>query len=59
MKTYETEIGYARHTTTNTGSYIYTECKNWWYSVRTNPMDRNNCICPKCHKVIKVDMRDW
>ena len=35
-------------------SYLHTECGNWWYSVNTNPMRREGCICPKCGKTIKV-----
>lgn len=53
----ETEIGIARPSVTGDGSYILTECKNWWFSISNNPMRRDNCICPKCGKVVKVDMR--
>lgn len=35
-------------------SYLYTECGNWWYSVNTNPIRRDGCICPKCGKTVKV-----
>lgn len=37
-------------------SYLYTECGNKWYSITKNPMYRDNCICPKCRKIIKVIM---
>lgn len=37
-------------------SYLYTECNNFWYSRTKNPMFRDNCICPKCKRVIKVVM---
>lgn len=53
----EIENGYARPSTNdNFGeySYVYTECGNWWYSVKTNPMSRDGCICPKCGKIVKV-----
>ena len=55
----ETEKAYARPATTDKDgeySYLYTECGNWWYSVKTNPMYRNNCICPKCGRTVKVIM---
>lgn len=54
---YETENAYPRQSTTDKEgeySYLYTECGNWWYSVNTDPVRRNNCICPKCKKVVKV-----
>lgn len=53
----ETEKGYARQSTTDKEgeySYIYTECNNLWYSVKNDPMYRNNCICPKCGRIVKV-----
>lgn len=56
---YETEKGYPRPATTDKFgeySYIYTECGNYWYSTVKDPMYRNNCICPKCKKMIKVIM---
>ena len=28
-------------------SYIFTECGNYWYSVNSNPMKRDRCVCPK------------
>ena len=37
-------------------SYLFTECGNIWYSTTKDPMYRNNCLCPKCGKVVKVDM---
>lgn len=37
-------------------SYLFTECGNTWYSTTKNPMYRDNCICPKCRKIIKVIM---
>ena len=37
-------------------SYLFTECGNMWYSTEKNPMWRDNCICPKCDKIIKVIM---
>lgn len=39
-------------------SYLYTECNNWWYSVNPDPMRRNNCICPKCGKTVRVIVPD-
>ena len=51
------ENGYARPGTgDNFGEYscLYTECGNWWYSVNTDPMRRDGCICPKCGKTVKV-----
>ena len=53
----ETEKAYPRQSTVdkyNEYSYLYTECENWWYSVNTDPMRRNNCRCPKCGKTVKV-----
>lgn len=61
MKYIETEKAYARPAITDQigeYSYLYTECKNWWYSVNTDPMYRNGCICPKCGKVVQVIMPD-
>lgn len=37
-------------------SYIRTQCGNYWYSVKKNPIYRDNCICPKCGKVVRVIM---
>ena len=28
--------------------------KYMWYSVNTDPMRRNGCICPKCGKIVQV-----
>lgn len=61
MKELETEPGYARQCTTDGSgeySYIFTQCKNMWYSVRTNPMSRDGCLCPKCGKIVKVVIPD-
>ena len=52
-----TEKGYPRQSTVDKDgeySYLFTECKNMWYSVNTDPMRRNNCICHKCGKVVKI-----
>lgn len=52
-----TEKGYPwQSTMDNEGEYSFllTECGNAWYSVNTDPMRRNNCICPKCGKTVKV-----
>ena len=35
-------------------SFLLTECGNSWYSVNTNPMHRDGCICPKCGKIVRV-----
>lgn len=35
-------------------SFLMTECGNSWYSVNTNPMYRDGCICPKCGKIVRV-----
>ena len=35
-------------------SFLLTECGNSWYSVNTDPMYRNGCICPKCGKIVRV-----
>lgn len=59
IKRRETELGYPRKSNTDGPgeySYIFTECKNMWYSVRNNPMGRDECLCPKCGKIIKVVM---
>lgn len=37
-------------------SYLFTECGNVWYSTTKDPMYRDNCICPKCGKTVKVQM---
>ena len=53
----ETEYGYARRSNKDKDgeySYIITECDNAWYSVKTDPMLRNNCLCPKCGRRVMV-----
>ena len=35
-------------------SFLMTECGNSWYSVNTDPMYRDGCICPKCGKIVRV-----
>ena len=53
----ETEKGYAWPSKTDRDgeySFLLTECGNSWYSVNTNPMRRNGCICPKCGKIVRV-----
>ena len=35
-------------------SFLLTECGNSWYSVNTDPMHRDGCICPKCGKIVRV-----
>lgn len=53
----ETEYGYARQSVRDKDgeySYIITECDNAWYSVKTDPMSRNNCLCPKCGRRVLV-----
>ena len=53
----EIETGEARQSVTDKDgeySYLYTDCRNWWYSVKTNPMSRDGCICPKCGRIIRV-----
>ena len=52
-----TEKGLARPSVTGEGSYIRTDCGNWWFSICKDPMCRNHCICPKCGKTVEVDMR--
>lgn len=55
----ETEKGYPRQSTADKDGeyrYLYTECGNLWYSVNIDPMYRDNCICPKCGRVVKVVM---
>lgn len=55
------ENGYARPGTGDDFgeySYIYTECGNWWYSVNTDPMHRDGCICPKCGKLLTLLYRN-
>lgn len=57
----ETEKAYPRQSTAdkdNEYSYLFTECGNWWYSVNTNPMRRDNCKCPKCGRIVKVIMEN-
>lgn len=53
----QTEKGEARPSVTGDGSYILTDCGNWWFSICKNPMRRNHCICPKCGKIVEVDTR--
>lgn len=53
----QTEKGEARPSVTGDGSYILTDCGNWWFSICENPMRRNHCICPKCWKIVEGDMR--
>ena len=54
----KTEFGFPRQGTGDEidkeFSYLHTECGNYWYSTKKDPMLRNNCLCPKCGKVIKV-----
>lgn len=55
----ETEKAYARPCVGDKigeYSYLHTECGNWWYSVKTDPMKRDGCICPKCGRTVKVIM---
>lgn len=55
----ETEKAYPQQSTADKDgeySYLYTECGNSWYSVNTDPMRRDNCICPKCGRIVKVVM---
>lgn len=57
----EYENGYARKSVTDKDgeySYISTDCINIWYSVNKNPMYRNNCVCPKCGRTIRVVILD-
>lgn len=57
----EIEKAYARHGVGDDFgeySYLYTECKNYWYSVNKDPMYRNGCRCPKCGKIVRVIMPD-
>lgn len=52
-----TEKAYPRQCTEDKDGeyrYLHTECGNYWYSVNPDPMRRNNCICPKCGKTVKV-----
>ena len=56
------ENGYARQGTCDDFgeySYIYTECGNSWYSVDSNPMRRDGCICPNCGKIVKVVVPEY
>lgn len=62
----ETEIGYPHPSVTDNPekgeySYIKTECGNEWYSVNTDPMKRDGCICPNCMKIIKISesYKEW
>lgn len=53
----ETEKAYAWQSKTDRPgeySFLLTECGNSWYSVNTNPMYRDGCICPKCRKIVQV-----
>lgn len=65
MKSREYEKGYPRKSTGDglgEFSYIYTECGNMWFSVKSDPMYRDNCRCPKCHKIVRVvkeEMEKW
>ena len=55
----ETENGYSRQGIGDKDgeySYIFNECGNYWYSVNTNPMKRDRCVCPKCGRIVKVVM---
>lgn len=55
----ETEKAYPRQSVTDQSgeySFLHTECGNSSYSVNTNPMYRNGCVCPKCGKVVQVQM---
>lgn len=55
----EFEKAYPRQSTADKNeeySFLYTECGNLWYSVNTDPMKRDNCICPKCGRTVKVVM---
>lgn len=57
----ETEKAYPRQSTEDKDGeyrYLYTECGNFWYSVNTDPMRRDNCICPKCGRTVKVVMEN-
>ena len=57
MKNIETEKAYAWPSKTDQDgeySFLLTECGNSWYSVNTDPMRRNGCICPKCGKIVQV-----
>lgn len=57
MKNIETEKAYAWPSKTDHDgeySFLLTECGNSWYSVNTDPMHRNGCICPKCGKIVQV-----
>lgn len=53
----KTEKGYAWPSKTDHDgeySFLLTECGNSWYSVNTDPMYRNGCICPKCGKLYRL-----
>ena len=52
----ETEKAYPIPAKDGNGCYLFTECDNRWYSIEKDPMWRDNCICPKCGKTIKVVM---
>jgi hypothetical protein len=38
--------------------FLRTECGNSWYSVKTDPMKRDGCICPKCGRTVRVVMEE-
>ena len=46
--------GRVKQTRTENIVFLLTECGNSWYSVNTDPMQRNGCICPKCGKIVQV-----
>lgn len=55
----ETEKAYpVQSTNDKDGEYRFlrTECGNSWYSIKTDPMKRDNCICPKCGRTVRVVM---
>lgn len=57
MKDMKIEKAYAWQSKTDQDgeySFLLTECGNSWYSVNTDPMYRNGCICPKCGKIVQV-----
>lgn len=58
----ETEKAYPQQSTTDKDgeySFLYTECGNSWYSVNTDPMKQDNCIYPKCGRIVKVVMENF
>lgn len=59
MKEYEN--GYAHQSVCDAPgeySYIRTDCGNSWYSVNTNPMKGDGCICPNCGKIVKIKLSE-